>query len=173
LRPANATLTSLAAALTLVGCFYSGTPGPLAAACAAATPISVGAVETGTLLATAGVLNPSCRFNRADRPFHEKIFTYTAATSGLRTASTDFGDATNVDTILHLLPACSVTAAELGCAEDVSNADPPATNLHSVLQFDAVAGTTYYIVLQASSGTLWNDPVDVANLPYVFELHLD
>jgi hypothetical protein len=99
---------------------------------------------TGSLPA-AGVSfwEASCRFSG---PLPDDFHTLTLATKADVTLSTD-GAGTEVDTVLAILDACSPTAMELGCNDDI---DPGLPNWRSTLSVTLEAGTYTVLVDQSS-----------------------
>ncbi|MFZ5439175.1 MAG: hypothetical protein ACOZQL_04160 [Myxococcota bacterium] len=126
--------------------------------CASAMPVSSRVSGTLQTSEATGVLLASCRFNpMATRSYPEQIFTFTPATTAAYVARTT-SPATHLDTLVSVRAACSPTAAELACNEDVAMGD-----LRSQVLFDGVAGQTVFIVVQAGSTAAWNDELRPAD----------
>ncbi len=73
----------------------------------------------------------------------EFVYSVTPDTSGLISATTDSG-LTDFDTVLYILTDCGDTGTEIACNDDI---DGQGGNYSSYLEWDATAGTTYYIVV--------------------------
>jgi len=73
----------------------------------------------------------------------ETVYAITPDQDGLISASTDSG-LTDFDTVLYVLSECGNTGTELACNDDI---DAQGGNYSSYLEWDATAGTTYYLVV--------------------------
>ena len=114
--------------------------------CANATD-ATGSINAGSLTgSTTGpddLLTGSCAGGENSAP--EVVFAITPEVDGLIVASTA-NAGTDFDTVLYVLEVCSDPSSEVACDDDGGG------NALSIASFDAVGGSTYYIVVDGYEG---------------------
>ncbi len=101
------------------------------------TTAMTGNTATVVIAGAGSALTGSCG---GDGP--EVVLEWTADATDSFTATATVDDSTDTDTVVYVQSTCGDAGSELGCNDDASG-----TTFGSAATFDAVAGTTYFIVV--------------------------